>query len=127
MLNELVRHSAASGGGDVQLKCMSASCALNPGQGIQPPPSCNPALDPFLGQTGHGTVESHVRQSSTDSGLGENGPSFESGLSILCKYGVDVVAMILHSSYYSLLFVGIKCFKRTRISSYFCTTFQSAI
>lgn len=72
MLNELVRHSAASGSGDGQLKCMPASCALNPGQqGIQPSSSCNPALDPFLGQTGHGIVESHVRQSSTDSGLGE--------------------------------------------------------
>lgn len=79
MLNELVRHSTASGGGggDVQMKCMSASCALNPGQGIQPPPACNPAaLDPFLGQAGHATVESHVRQSSTDSGLGGMGATY---------------------------------------------------
>lgn len=68
MLNELVRHS--SSGGDGQLNCMSAGRSLNPAQGLQSS-SCASGLDTFLGQAGHGTVESHVRQSSTDSGLGE--------------------------------------------------------
>jgi len=73
MLNELVRHSASSssgGSGDVPMKCLPSSCALNPGaQGMQSP--CASGLDPFLGQVPAGVVESHVRQNSTDSGLGE--------------------------------------------------------